>query len=110
MNVPLLLLNALLATGDVTSLPPGGRHVVTLPGVKAGETYGVQVSLGGAIGSPDRARVAISGPGEWQSSKVLHEGDPDVFVPFRPTVDGEVRLEIVAEPSSGPVSVRTNWA
>ena len=109
MNVALLLLNALLATVDVSSLPPGGRLVVPLEGLTAGETYGVQVSLGGSIGSRDRVRVAIAGPGGWRSSKLLHEGDPDVYLPFRPAVDGEGRLEVEAEPTSGPVSIRTGW-
>ena len=110
MNLALILLNGLLATGDVNSLPPGGRVVVPLAGLRAGETYGVQVSLEGKIGPRDRVRAAISGPGNWSSSKPLHEGDPDLFLPFRPSVDGEGYLEIGGDPASGPVSIRTSWS
>ena len=110
MNLPLSLLVGLLAIVDLTPLPPGDRVVVPLGDLKAGKTYGVQVALEGPIGTRDRVGVAVSGPDGWRSSKALNEGDPDLSLWFRPTVDGEGSLEIRSDSSSGPVQVRTRWS
>ena len=109
MVYPSLVLHALLLTGQATSLPPGGRLVVPLDGLKGGESYRVQAALDGTIGERDRAIVTLAVPGGRQSSKRLHAGDPDLYLPFRPSADCQGLLTIEVDPASGPISCRTIW-
>ena len=105
-----LILHALLCLGQATTLPPGGRLVEPLDALRAGETYRVQVALKGTIGGRDRATITLSLPGGWRTSKALHAGDPDLFLPFRPSGDGKGSLTVEADDASGPLQVWTTWA
>ena len=105
--IPLLLL-ALLATDRSTALPPGGRVIVPIEEVKAGETYRIQVTLEGTIADQDRVRVIIAIPGEAERSKALHAGDPDFFVSIRPGADGDATLTLQSDPTSGPLTIRSS--
>jgi HEAT repeat protein len=109
MSFPILLSLALLATGQSSTIPPGGRINVPLEGIGSRETYRVQVNLLGPILARDRFRVTLESPGGWRSSKMLHAGDPDLYLLFRPSIGGQATLAIESSPDSGSVSVRTNW-
>ena len=110
MTLALALLLASLPTGQATTLPPGGRLVTPLGAVKVGETYRVQVALDGTIRERDRVQVTMNGPGGWRVAKSLHAGDPDLYLPFRPSLDGEATLAIESDATSGPIALRTLWA
>jgi cellulose synthase operon protein C len=109
MNFSILFLLAQLATGQVSPLAPGGRLNVPLGEVVAGETYRLQANLEGPIRDRDRIQVTLEGPGGWRTSKALHAGDPDLYLPFRPSAGGEATLAIESSEGSGQLSVRTSW-
>src|SRR4051812_16820434 len=106
MNLLALALLSLVTPGPAIPLGPGGRLVVPLAGLEQGETYRVQVALAGSIGATDRVRVVLAGPGGERVAKALHAGDPDLYLPFRPTADGDASLTVEADAGSGPVAIR----
>ncbi len=92
-----------------TPIAPGGRLVVPMEGLRAGETYRIQVALAGLVGDRDRVAVELSGPGGDRFARTLHSGDPDLYLPFRPIADGAASLTVASTGESGPVAVRTAW-
>jgi cellulose synthase operon protein C len=106
---PVLVLAA-LSSGQLHNLAPGQRVIVPIEGLKAGEAYRIGVNLEGPILEGDRVRVELTGPGSFVLRKNLHAGDPDLHMPFRPSIDGSANLNIGAEPGSKVVKVRTSWS
>ena len=106
MNLPLL------AAFLVSTFPigPGARFEVPLGEMEAGATYRVEVSLEGPIGARDRARVVFSGPGDRPVAKVLHAGDPDLYLPYRPRDGGPASIRVEVDPASPPLNVRATSA
>jgi cellulose synthase operon protein C len=109
MISPLPLILALIAAGPPVDLPPGGKLDLPLPGIVAGRTYRAQAALEGPIPDSARVRVTLRSPDGWRTSKTLHAGDPDFYLPFRPSLDGGGALTIESTATSGPTSVRTSW-
>ena len=95
---------------ETRTIPPGGRVVVGLDQLEAGETYRVTISLAGAISDPTQATVTLTAPGGFNRSKTLNAGDTDVFWSFRPQVTGSGEITITANPGNlAPVSIRIDW-
>ena len=109
MTALVIALGALVGAWQTTPLGPGGRAQVTLEAVEAGATYRLQVALDASIGGRDRVRVTLAGPGGERLGKVLHAGDPDLYLPFRSKQSGPAALTLEVDPASGPVSIRSTW-
>ena len=61
----------------------------TLDSLKAGETYRLLVTLVGRPVKPgDRVRVTFTDAGSVRCRKEIHAGDPDFYLPYRPSRDG----------------------
>jgi cellulose synthase operon protein C len=94
------------------SLEAGARQSVALESVKAGETYGLTVTLlGGRLADQDRVQVELLGAGSDRLSKELHAGDPDLFLPYRPRADGQARISLARTGQKGDVrlDLRVAW-
>ena len=92
-------------------LERGSAREFRLEGLRAGETYRVQVTLeSGTLTADDRLRVAVEGSDGAALRKRLHAGDPDVTWYYRPATDGPARLPLRAEPRAGALPVRVEWA
>ncbi len=94
------------------SLLSGQRQTRSLGGLKAGETYRLLVTLeGGPIAPTDRLEVDLAGSGADRFRKELHAGDPDFYLPYRPSRDGQASLTLVRKSSSSPsvLTARVEW-
>jgi hypothetical protein len=101
-----------LTPAHVLTLSSGRRESLTLGDVKTGETYRLVITLEGSLSaSGDRIRVELAGAGSDRIIKELHAGDPDFYLPYRPTRDGEAGLTLTRLPGAGqsPLSVRVDW-
>ncbi len=94
------------------SLAGGRRETLMLGEVKTGETYRLIVTFdGGRMGPHDRVRVGFAGSASDSSSKELHAGDPDLYLPYRPSHDGRATLTLSRNPgTAAPFLVRVEWA
>jgi cellulose synthase operon protein C len=81
--------------------------------LKAGRTYRLLVAAVGApLGADDRIRVELAGAGSDRFTKDLHAGDPDMYLPYRPSNDGSGQLSLsrASSKSAVAVSLRVEWA
>jgi hypothetical protein len=95
------------------SLGVGESVRLGLGTVKAGETYRLLVAVADAtLPTGSRIRVELEIPGVHRLIKDLHAGDPDVYLPCRPTQEGAAMLRLTRSPAPGPaaLSVRVEWA
>ena len=100
------------STTSTISLPNGRSESLRLGDVKTGQTYRLVIALeGGPTPSGDRVRVELAGAGSDRITKELHAGDPDLYLPYRPSRDGQATLALARLPGAGhsPLSVRANW-
>jgi HEAT repeat protein len=94
------------------SLPAGASKLLALGTVGQGRTYRLLVSLETTPLDPDeRIAVELRGSGHDPIRKILHAGDPDMDLPYRPATDGHARLGLRRENSAGNglVDVRIEW-
>ena len=79
----------------------GGKLAVSLPDLRAGEYYGLTVSLPNLseLGETEAIEVAISDAKGILTAKTLHAGDPDLTTTIRPRVPGEGKVEATASGS-----------
>ena len=84
------MLALLLALGSV-------GPVIPMPGLEPGATYRVQVTLPEPIAIDTRVRVTLDGADGERVAKVLHAGDPDITLAYRPKVGGAARLTVEGE-------------
>ena len=90
----------------------GHRETVALGTLKAGQTYRLQVALQSSpIHAEDRVTVELEGAGTDRLTKVLHAGDPDLYLPYRPRSDGQAQLVLASGQNTRatPLSVRIEW-
>ena len=95
------------------ALEAGGWVDYTLESLKAGETYRLLVTLDGPPAGPgDRVRVELADAGSVCCRKEIHAGDPDFYLRYRPSRDGDARLALARSPGAGkvPLAVRVDWA
>ena len=95
------------------ALEAGARIDYTLDSLKAGETYRLLVTLIGRPVAPnDRLRVSLRDGASVRISKELHAGDPDFYLPYRPSRDGNARITLARSPGADatPLNVRLEWA
>ncbi|MFI5456585.1 MAG: discoidin domain-containing protein [Isosphaerales bacterium] len=88
------------------------RETLALGDVKAGQTYRLLVTLdSGRLQPEDRVRVELEGAGTDRLSKALHAGDPDLYLPYRSSRDGQARLVLSRSQSTIalPLSVHVDW-
>jgi HEAT repeat protein len=94
------------------SLKSRGRESLPLGPVRSGETYGLQVTLERTPGAiDDRIEVELAGTAGDRIAKGLHAGDPDLYVSYRPSEDGQARLTLarVATAEDAALNVRVAW-
>jgi cellulose synthase operon protein C len=95
-------------------IAPGQEEVLALGDLKAGDTYRLLVTLDGALGSTDRLGVTFTGPGTDRLGKVLNAGDPDIYLPYRPSRNGTASLALNrpgnAGARAGGLAVRVEFA
>ncbi len=94
------------------SLKSGETQRLSFDELKGGETYRLLVALDGSpVGPGERIRVELKWADADGFSKELHAGDPDLYLPYRPSHDGRALLSLTR--SSGekgaPISVRVHW-
>jgi hypothetical protein len=110
----LLFLGALggPASVEISQVKPGEKLTIPLAGLKAGDYYGVVVSIPAlsALGESEAVEVAISDPKSVLVSKTLHAGDPDLTATIRPRAAGAGKVEIVSRGSamSLPIEVQSS--
>ena len=63
------------------------------------------------IHAEDRVTVELEGAGTDRLTKVLHAGDPDLYLPYRPRSDGQAQLVLASGQNhrATPLSVRIEW-
>jgi HEAT repeat protein len=82
-----------------------------LADVKSGEIYRVQVSVqSGALRPEDHIEVTLTGPDRFDTKKILHAGDPDLYITYRPTQDGEGAIVLDRSQSAASIPVSVDWA
>jgi hypothetical protein len=94
------------------SLEAGESARLALGTVESGQTYRLLVSVVGAPLAPnDPIRVELTGPGSDRSAKDLHAGDPDFYLPYRPSRVGAANLTMArpAGDKASPVTIRVDW-
>ncbi len=92
------------------TLRGGQEWVRSLDGLRSGETYRIQVALrSGTLARGDRVQVELIGPDGEKRSKTLHEGDPDVYLSYRPSKDGTGRLVVRSEDGAREIPVLVEW-
>ena len=75
------------------TLASGQRETLPLGIVKAGETDRLLIAFdGGPIAPADRILVELTGSGSDRIRKDLHAGDRDLYLPYRPSQDGQASL------------------
>jgi HEAT repeat protein len=91
----------------------GGQHEALVLGeLEAGATYRLVVTLEpGRSHEDDRLDVELAGAGTDVFKKSLHAGDPDLYLPYRPSKGGQARLVLArgANAKGAPLSVRIEW-
>jgi hypothetical protein len=100
------------APAQTVRVDTGGQKAIALGDVRSGTTYRLLVTLaGGAIPREDRLRVELTGAGSDRFTKELHAGDPDLYVPYRPTQDGHARLLLARTGGrhAAALPVRIDW-
>ncbi|HLN05126.1 MAG TPA: hypothetical protein VK217_02525, partial [Acidimicrobiales bacterium] len=103
---------AVAASPRTLAMKAGHRETLALGDLKAGQTYRLLVTLeSGCLQPEDRVRVVLEGAGTDRLSKALHAGDPDLYLPYRPSQDGQARLVLSRSQSTIalPLSVRFEW-
>ena len=101
-----------IALSRTTTIKADAQETVALGDLKANRTYRLLVSLeNGRLQPTDRVKVELSGAGTDRFTKVIHAGDPDFYLPYRPKGDGQVTLTLVRNQSAEttPLSVRVEW-
>jgi cellulose synthase operon protein C len=96
---------AILSAGRRSlSIGVGARERLALGELSEGRTYELVVALeGGRLRLQDRVRVELTGARTDFLTKELHAGDPDFYLPYRPSRDGPATLVLArAEDSSSP--------
>ena len=94
------------------TIESGQRETLALGGLKAGQTYRLQVTLeSGRLQAEDRLKVELAGAGSELLTKELHAGDPDLYLPYRPRQNGQARLVLASSRNARaiPLSVRVEW-
>jgi HEAT repeat protein len=97
------------------SVKPGKPETLELGELKSGRTYRLVVTLeSGPLGQGDRLRAELVGPGADRLTKVLHAGDPDLYLPYRPRLSGRGTLSLARDKSAvegaAPFEVRVAWS
>ncbi|WP_165063838.1 HEAT repeat domain-containing protein [Paludisphaera rhizosphaerae] len=95
---------------EAPAIAVGESWTRSLGDVQAGRRYEMTVSIA-APADGDRLRVELIGPAGVTFRKDLHAGDPDVYLPFRPTRDGSASLRLTRAdgPSKTPLPVEVSW-
>ncbi|WP_165244403.1 HEAT repeat domain-containing protein [Paludisphaera soli] len=111
----LVLVSTAAALADETlrvepAIAPGETWVRGFGELQAGHRYELLVSLASPA-DDDRLTVQFDGPGGFRFRKDLHAGDPDVYLPFRPTVNGPAGIRLVRSKSLArePTPVLVDW-
>jgi hypothetical protein len=94
------------------SLEGRARQTVPLGDLKAQHTFSLLVTLGsGQLSPADRLNVELVGSGVDRLRKALHAGDPDLYLPYRPSRDGQATLVFTRDAGSAvkPISARVEW-
>ena len=94
------------------SLTTGGRESLSLGPVRAGETYGLQVTLERTPAAlDDRVEVELAGAGGDRIAKGIYAGDPDLYLSYRPRVNGQAQVILarVATAVDAPLGIRVEW-
>jgi HEAT repeat protein len=102
----------LAAAPRTLTIDAGQKETRPLGGVKAGQTYALSVTLeNGGLDPEDRLRVELFGSGDDRLTKELYAGDPDLYLPYRPSLDGQAKLLLARKPrkSDEALSVRVEW-
>src|SRR5262249_8698812 len=83
------------ASARPLSLKSGESAPVALGTLEAGLTYRLLVTLRGDPMPPgDRIHVELAGSGSDRFTKDIHAGDPDIYLPYRPSRDGTATLRL----------------
>ena len=94
------------------AIKAGARENLNLGDLKANQTYRLLVSLdSGRLQPVDRLKIELAGAGMDRLTKEIHAGDPDLYLAYRPTADGQATLTLDRNPSAHatPLSVRVEW-
>ena len=103
-------LASLLTGADLVTIGPDRPVVRDLGAIDPSETYRLVVALrSGSLSPSDRYLFTLEGPGGNNLAKLLHAGDPDLTIAYRPTEPGPARVSIVAEAGSTEVPVLIGW-
>ncbi len=97
---------------SLLTLAPGQTTQCPLGDYQAGQTVRLLSSFDGTVPGPDdRVSAELSGPGTKPIRKVLHAGDPDWLLMYRPCSDGAVTIALTRneEPGRPGLSVRVQW-
>jgi hypothetical protein len=94
------------------ALSSGQREAVALGNLKANQTYSLLVTIESDSPPADaKVTVELSGADARRLSKVLHAGDPDFFLIYRPTQDGRASVTLArsADARANRLSFRIEW-
>ncbi|MGC8641236.1 MAG: HEAT repeat domain-containing protein [Isosphaeraceae bacterium] len=94
------------------TVAPGESRTCPLGEFAAGQTYRILANIDQARIDPrERVHLELTGAGSDRISKLLHAGDPDVFLSPRPSAGGPVRIVLTRGRDSGsaPLPVRVVW-
>ena len=100
-------------TYQVLTIHSGQTTEILLGNLKAGKTYRLLIAVQSVPLEPaDRIRVELKGGSEGQINKELHAGDPDLYLPYRPSQNGEARLKLTSQPKAAAsiLSVLIDWS
>jgi len=103
---------AVAALSRTIAIKADTRENVSLGDLKANQTYRLLVSLeSGRLQPDDRVKVELTGAGPDRFTKEIHAGDPDLYLPYRPSRDGHATLTLVRNRNANatPLSVRVEW-
>ena len=76
-----------------SSLAQDVQAVYALPALEANATYGINTGLITAgLAQGEEVRVSLTLPGQPPLQKILHDGDPSYYLPFRSAGGGEATL------------------
>lgn len=93
------------------TVEPGRAIAREFGGLEAGKTYRLLVALrSGSLGPTDRATAELTGPGDARIAKILHAGDPDLTLTFRPIKAGKASLHVRAQDGSKALPVLIEWS
>ena len=105
--------NSPVGAGPRTLAIKAGQHeTMALGRLEAKQTYALLVTLeSGRLQAEDRLTVELIGSGDDRQAKELHAGDPDFYLPYRPSRDGQAKLVLTRKPGGGDAAlpVRVEW-